>query len=138
MILANGHISPRETFALIERALAMGISKLVITHGLWVNGKEPFTLEELKRLGQMGAFIEHCYVGFLPTDFRSDPKPMVEAIEYIGAEHCIMSTDLGQYYNPPPPEGMRMFIALLLKNGVTEHEIELMAKVNPAKLIGLD
>jgi predicted metal-dependent phosphotriesterase family hydrolase len=31
-----------------------------------------------------------------------------------------------------------MFIALLLKNGVTEHEIELMAKVNPAKLIGLD
>jgi hypothetical protein len=138
MILANGHISPRETFALIERALAMGISKLVITHGLWVNGKEPFTLEELKRLGQMGAFIEHCYVGFLPTDFRSDPKPMVEAIEYIGAEHCIMSTDLGQYYNPPPPEGMRMFIALLLKNGIPEHQVELMAKINPAKLLGLD
>jgi hypothetical protein len=138
MILANGHISPRETFALVEAAQKMGISKLVITHALWVNGMEPFSLEELRRLGQMGAFIEHCYVGFLPTDFRNDPKPMVEAIKYIGAEHCIISTDLGQYYNPPPAEGMRMFIGLLLKNGITEQEIELMAKKNPAKLLGLD
>ena len=63
---------------------------------------------------------------------------MVDAIRYIGAEHCIMGTDLGQYYNPPPAEGMRMFIALLLKNGITENEIELMAKMNPAKLLGLD
>jgi predicted metal-dependent phosphotriesterase family hydrolase len=33
---------------------------------------------------------------------------------------------------------MRMFIGLLLKNGITEQEIELMAKKNPAKLLGLD
>jgi predicted metal-dependent phosphotriesterase family hydrolase len=31
-----------------------------------------------------------------------------------------------------------MFIALLLKNGITKDEIELMAKINPAKLLGLD
>jgi len=138
MVLANGHVSPQETFALIEAAQAIGITKLVITHGLWLNGKVRFTLDELKQLGQMGCYIENCYVGFLPTDFRNDPKPMVDAIRYIGAEHCIMGTDLGQYYNPPPAEGMRMFIALLLKNGITENEIELMAKMNPAKLLGLD
>lgn len=138
MILANGHISPCETFALVEMAQKIGISKLVITHALWTNGEESFSLEELHRLGQMGAFIEHCFVGFLPTDFRNDPKPMVEAIKYIGAEHCIISTDLGQYYNPPPAEGMRMFIALLLKNGISAYEIELMAKENPAELLGLD
>jgi len=137
MVLANGHISPRETFALVEAAQKMGISKIVITHALWTNGMEPFSLEELRRLGQKGVFIEHCYVGFLPTDFRNDPKSMVEAIKYIGAEHCIISTDLGQYYNPPPAEGMRMFIALLLKNGITEHDIELMAKENPAQLLDL-
>jgi predicted metal-dependent phosphotriesterase family hydrolase len=33
---------------------------------------------------------------------------------------------------------MRMFIALLLKNGIGEREIELMAKINPAKLLDLD
>jgi hypothetical protein len=138
MVLANGHISPKETFALFEAAQAVGIKKLVVTHGLWVNGSVKFTLDELKKLGQMGAYIEHCYVGFLPTDFRYDPKPMVDAIKYIGAEHCIISSDLGQYYNPPPSEGMRMFIALLLKNGISEHDVELMAKKNPAKLLDLE
>jgi hypothetical protein len=138
MVLANGHISPQETFALVEAAQAIGIQKIVITHGLWVNGKVRFTSDELKRLGEMGCYIEHCYVGFLPTDFRYDPKPLAEAIKFMGAEHCIISSDLGQYYNPPPAEGMRMFIALLLKNGISEHEVELMAKKNPAKLLGLD
>jgi hypothetical protein len=138
MVLANGHVSPRETFALFEAAQAMGITKLVVTHGLWQNGSVKFTLDELKKLGQMGAYIEHCYVGFLPTDFRYDPKPMMDAIKYIGAEHCIMGSDLGQYYNPPPAEGMRMFIALMYKNGISAPEIELMAKKNPAKLLDLD
>jgi hypothetical protein len=138
MVLANGHVSPRETFALFEAAQAMGITKLVVTHGLWQNGSVKFTLDELKKLGQMGAYIEHCYVGFLPTDFRYDPKPMMDAIKYIGAEHCIMGSDLGQYYNPPPAEGMRMFIALMYKNGISAPEIELMAKKNPAKLLDLE
>ena len=138
MVLANGHISPQETFALVEAAQALGIKKLVITHGLWTNGLVRFTLDELKKLGQMGCYIENCYVGFLPTDFRNDPKPMVDAIKYIGAEHCIISTDLGQYYNPSPAEGMRMFIALLYKNGIPAPEIEAMAKKNPAKLLDLD
>jgi hypothetical protein len=138
MVLANGHISPKETFALFEVAQAMGINKLVVTHGLWVNGSVKFTLDELKKLGEMGAYIEHCYVGFLPTDFRYDPKPIMEAIKFIGAEHCIISSDLGQYYNPPPAEGMRMFIALMYKNGITAREIEYMAKENPAKLLDLE
>ena len=138
MVLANGHVSPHETFALFEAAQAMGITKLVVTHGLWINGSVQFTVDELKKFGQMGAYIEHCYVGFMPTDFRNDPKPMMDAIKYIGAEHCIMGSDLGQYYNPPPAEGMRMFIALMYKNGITAPEIELMAKKNPAKLLDLD
>ena len=138
MVLANGHVSPRETFALFEAAKAMGINKMVVTHGLWVNGSVKFTLDELKKLGEMGAYIEHCYVGFLPTDFRYDPKPMAEAIKFIGAEHCIISSDLGQYYNPPPAEGMRMFIALLLKNGLSPTEVEFMAKKNSAKLLDLE
>ena len=122
----------------VYAAQKKGIKRLVVTHGLWTNGLVRFTLDELKQLGQMGAFIENCYVGFLPTDFRNDPKPMADAIKYIGAEHCIMSTDLGQYYNPSPAEGMRMFIALLLKYGISAPEIEFMAKKNPAKLLGLD
>jgi hypothetical protein len=139
MVLASGHISPAEVFALVEKALAKGISRLVITHPLTSEFlKQGLTLEDQRRLAKMGAFIEHTYVGYLPNDLRHDPQILVEAIRTIGAEQTIISTDLGQYDNPPPSEGMRMFIGLLLRNGVTEHEIELMAKLNPAKLLDLD
>ena len=138
IILASGHISPEETFALVEGALAAGISKIIVTHALPHSFEKTLTLEEQSKLGQMGAFVEYVYVGFLPNEFRDDPQRLVKAIRGVGAERCIISTDLGQYNNPSPAEGMRMFIALLLKNGMTEYEIELMAKVNPAKLLGLD
>jgi predicted TIM-barrel fold metal-dependent hydrolase len=138
MVLASGHLSSRETIALVEAALAIGISKCVVTHASTHSFERSPNLEEQHRLGQMGAFIEYVYVGFLPNEVRNDPQQLVKAIRGVGAEHCIISTDLGQYYNPLPAEGMRMFIALLLKTGISEREIELMAKVNPAKLLGLD
>ena len=71
-------------------------------------------------------------------EFRRDPKLMAEAIRVVGAERCILSTDLGQVYNPAPAEGMRMMIGYMLKCGLTEKEIELMVKTNPARLLGLD
>lgn len=55
----------------------------------------------------------------------------------ISAEHCIMNTDLGQNYNPPALEGMRMFIATLLRKGLEAKEVEMIVKINPIKLLGL-
>ena len=63
---------------------------------------------------------------------------ILEAVRSVGAERCIMSTDLGQAHNPAPAEGMRMAIATMLRCGLTEREIEVMIKANPAKLLGLD
>ena len=140
MVLATGHISPEEIFALVEEALRLGINKLLITHPLdkEFSDRVP-SMEELKRLAAMGAIIEHTFVAHLPTEFSRNPAHTVEAIRELGAEHCIISTDLGLFtYNPPPAEGMRMFIATLLRHGMAPEEIELMAKVNPAKLLGLD
>ena len=140
MILANGHLSPIETFVLVEEAVKMGIAKLVITHAhiIPVKFEQTFSLEDQYRLGQMGAFIEYGYFALLPNEIREDPQNVISGIKSVGAQHCIISTDLGQYDNPPAAEGMRMFIALLLKNGITRDEIELMAKINPAKLLGID
>ena len=38
----------------------------------------------------------------------------------------------------PPAEGMRLFIATMLRSGLKEQEIETMVKTNPAWLLGLD
>ncbi len=139
MVLASGHMSPAETFALVDRALRVGIEKVVITHPLDVEFVEhALNLEELQRLAGMGAYIEQTFVTMLPTEFCHDPKHRGETVKAIGVDHCIMSTDLGQYWNPPPAEGLRLFIATLLRIGISEKEIEVMAKRNPAKLLDLD
>ena len=140
MVLATGHISTEEIFALFEEALKVGIRKLVVTHPLdkEFSNKTP-DMEEMKQLAAMGAILEHTFVCHLPTEFSRNPAHTVAAIKELGAENCIISTDLGLFtFNPTPVEGFRLFIASLLRSGCTPDEIELMAKVNPARLLGLD
>ena len=139
MVLATGHISPAETHVLIKEAVKVGISKLIITHPLEQGiSVEPFALEDLQRLARMGAFIELTCLGLLPTSGGNNASKIVEVIKAIGARYLIMSTDLGQAYNPTPAEGMRLFIATLVNKGIASEEIDLMVKVNPGKLLGLD
>jgi len=139
MVLASGHISPQEDFALFTEAQKMGIKKMVITHPTDAEFLEKTcTIEELQKLAKMGAYSEFTMVGILPNEFCHDPAKIVSYIKAIGPEHCIVSTDLGQPQNPLPVEGLRLFIATLLHHGLTQKEVELMVKVNPAKLLDLE
>jgi len=138
MVLASGHMSPVETFALEEEARRLGINKFVVTHPLDHEFfSQAFSKNELILLAKNGAFIEFTLIALLAWEFRHDPAEIVDVIKTVGAEQCIVSTDLGQIWNPRPVEGLRMFIVTLVKYGVTEDEINLMIKTNPAKLLGL-
>ena len=138
MVLASGHMSPAETFALEKEARALGIGKFVVTHPLDHEFfSQAFGKQDLVLLAKNGAFIEFTLIALLTWEFRHDPAEMVDVIKAVGAEQCIVSTDLGQIWNPRPVEGLRMFIVTLVKYGVTEDEINLMIKTNPAKLLGL-
>jgi hypothetical protein len=55
----------------------------------------------------------------------------------IGPSHVIMSTDLGNAVNPVHTAGMRSYIQALLKEGMTQDEIDIMARNDPAYLLGL-
>ncbi|MFC1934417.1 DUF6282 family protein [Chloroflexota bacterium] len=139
MILATGHISTSEAFALVDEARRKGVSKIVATHPLLEEVGAHLSLEEQQRMAEKGAFIECCIAEIMPGSLaRVDAMKIVEAVRAVGAEHCILSTDLGQATNPAPAEGMRVGIAVMLQCGLTEKEIELLVKVNPAKLLDLD
>lgn len=138
IVLASGHLSPMETFSLAEEAQKTGFSKLVITHALQSQLTDSaLSQDEIIQLSRSGAFIEHSFWGWMPAVSQADPKQVVESVKSTGPEHCILSSDFGQIYHPPAPEGMRLFIATMLKNGLNENDIELMVKTNPAKLLGL-
>jgi hypothetical protein len=138
IVLASGHMSPTETFVLEEEARRLGIDKFVITHPLDHEFfSQAFSKQDLIQLAKNGAFIECTFLALQASEFRHDPAEMVDVIKTVGADKCIMSTDLGQIWNPLPVEGLRMFIVTLLKYGITEDEINLMTKTNPGKLLGL-
>lgn len=140
-VLATGHLDLAEQLALIREARRRGIEKIVATHAFTVAGPE-----DQLRLAEAGAIIEHCFLYLLPTTKtqlagtpapRLDPDLLVEAIRLVGAERCLISTDLGQAHNLPPTEGFRMFVALLLRAGLAPEQVERMAKTNPRSLLGL-
>ena len=60
-----------------------------------------------------------------------------KAIRTIGAKHFLIASDLGQAGNPLHPEGLRAFIRGLQAQGISDAEIGMMARLNPARLLGL-
>lgn len=137
MVLAAGHISTAESMALIQEARNMGIHWLVVTHATTMTYWTGMTVEDMKALAGMGAYIEHCMHVMMPTTYRMEPKDMVKIISAIGPEKCILSTDFGQDYHPMPVEGMRMGVATMLRSGLEEVEVGMLVKDNPARLLGL-
>ncbi len=140
MVVGSGHISTDEIFKMVDYAQSIGIWKLVINHALALSSprysKGP-GITELKQLAKKGVFIEHVLAGLMPTFGRKDPKEYANSINEIGSEYAIMSTDMGQGYNPPAPDCLWMFIGIMLRSGVSPRDVEVMVKENPARLLGL-
>jgi len=137
MTLATGHLSTREIFELLKCTDSVGLERVVITHPLSIGVGPTASIEEQRQMMRKGVFFEHCFTATMPNSDRLDPGKIAEAVRAIGAEHCILSTDFGQIFNPPPAEGMRMYIETMRRFEITDDEIILMIRTNPAKALGL-
>jgi hypothetical protein len=62
-------------------------------------------------------------------------EKIAEQIKGVGADNCIISSDVGQTFSPPPSEALYLFSQLLLACGLTVSELEVMMVKNPSKLI---
>jgi len=139
VVLGSGHLAPNEVFTLVEECLADGLKKVVITHVLQDQLMDVIlTNDEIVRLARMGAIIEYSYWTCRNNISNTDPTLIVESIKLVGAENSILTTDFDQIENPPAPEGFRDFIQVLMDGGISEKEIEIMVKTNPARLLNLD
>ena len=59
-------------------------------------------------------------------------------IRELGPANVVISTDLGQPQNPLPVEGLRLLIATMLHHGLSQDQVEAVAKRNPASLLNLE
>jgi len=132
LVLAMGHSSPQEVLALIPFARAKGVENILITH---VFGQDA-SFSQIQQMAATGAIMELDWLAAY-----TDPPILneyVEVIQSVGAESFIISSDFGQEGNPDHVSGMRAFIAALRSREISQQQIDVMAKQNPAKLLGLD
>ena len=133
LAIASGHVSPAETILLFRAAAEMGITRLIATHPTHWS-----TMEELLEMARLGAYVEHTFLSCMPSRGRATPAEMASLIGELGPERCVLTSDFGQWMNPPPAEGMRMAIAELLNAGMTANDVTMVVKTNPRALVGAD
>jgi hypothetical protein len=134
-VLATGHVSKAEVFAVTAEARNRGI-EVIITHPLAGPRGPLISTAEAQELAGMGAYIEFTFAHCMPPITMS-PEEMSVFVKAIGPERCVLSTDFGQRFNPPATEAFRMMLDALLRLGrLTEDELTIMVKVNPCRILG--
>jgi hypothetical protein len=137
-ILGTGHVGIPEARAVVREAAARGVQRIVITHPIasFLNYGEA----DMKEMLDLGAtFLEHTWNDVTrnvahPREIRD----IIQAVRALGSDKCILSTDAGQWLNPPPAQQMGIMIKEMLNHGLTDAEVRAMVAGNPARLLGLD
>ena len=130
MAVASTHASFADTEMLVRLAGSVGLERLVVTNPI-----ARFGADEGSQLLSQDLYVELPLLSYYPAQ---DAGERLQAdIDKIGADRCIVSTDFGQWTNPPPAEGMRVAIAAMLDAGMREAAIGKVVRTNPLACVGL-
>jgi hypothetical protein len=130
--LATGHLSRDEIMAVVDAAVADGVSRIIVTHPEFTSQRLSAT--DQRELADRGAMLERCFT--TPYTGKVAWSEMLDNIRAAGPENSFLSSDLGQPFNPPVEDGLALMADHLLEAGFTRDEVHRMAVVNPARLLG--
>ncbi|HEY0279480.1 MAG TPA: DUF6282 family protein [Solirubrobacterales bacterium] len=134
-LVASGHLGREETTVLAEEASAAG-ARLLLQHPDYsVPGLGAEAQAELAARFPTATF-ERC--AFVASPGAPEPLPierMVEAMQAVGLERNVVSSDLGQPANPPYPEGFVAFAAALESAGIARADLAPMLSTRAASLV---
>jgi hypothetical protein len=146
LVLATGHVHPEEIVAVVKKGKELGVKNMLITHGL--TNVPGLSMAQAKEVTDMGAVIEICFLQFqagpnAPLAFLThwtqiNARHVAQAVKEFGAKSVIVSTDLGQSANITHPDGIEVAIAAMKKEGISDADIDIMMRKNPARMLGLD
>jgi hypothetical protein len=126
VVLATGHATPEEHLLLAREGRRQGL-QVLLTH--------PGDIPQLPEAAKLGAFIEITAATIYKTE--ANRTAAANLIRKVGAESIVVSTDCGQTGNVYPTDCLALAARGLRAHGITQGEIDLMYKTNPAKLLGL-
>jgi hypothetical protein len=132
MALATGHLHQDESVRVIDAALDEGVRRIVVTHPEFTSQR--IGLERQRELAAKGALLERClttpYTGKVAWDL------WFSNIRAAGPENSVLSSDLGQPFNPPVEHGLALCADKLIEAGFSDTEIRTMAVHNSRWLVG--
>lgn len=137
-VLGTGHISPEESFLVVDEAKNMGIDKVVITHPeWWVVGMS--IEDQLRLVKEYDVYLERCYAQNMGGGaYKSNLPENVEVIRACGYKNVLISTDGGQVENPHWEIALGEYLDYLADHGIPEEEIYYMTHTIQERLLGLD
>jgi hypothetical protein len=134
MTLATGHLSTAESEAVVPVAREEGVRRIVITHPEFTSQR--IAADKQRALAAHGALLERCFT--TPYTGKVAWELWFDNIRAAGPENSVLSSDLGQPFNPPVEDGLAILADMLLAEGFTEQEIRTMAVHNSRWLAGVD
>jgi hypothetical protein len=132
LLLATGHLARDEIFAVVDAALSAGVADIVITHPEFP--AQSLSVPDQVALAERGALLERCMT--TPHTGKIAWEQWIQNIRDAGYEHSVLSTDLGQTFNPPVEDGMGIMVDRLLAAGFSDEEVHVMAVVNSRRVAG--
>ena len=135
LTLETGHSSAEDGLLIIREARRRGVQHIVVTHAM--APEIGMTIPQMQQAARDGAYIEFVYSGTLGPNAKVSIPDFAKAIRAVGPNSCILASDLGQVGNPFHPDGLALFFEALRKEGISQADIDLMSKTNPAKALGL-
>lgn len=134
MTLATGHLSADESAVVVPAARAAGVRRIVVTHPEFTSQRMGADLQT--ELAGHGALLERCLT--TPLTKKVSWDTWLGNIRAAGAENSVISTDLGQPFNPPVEDGLPLTADILLGSGFSEEEVRVMIVHNSRFLAGAD
>ena len=135
VILGTAHLQANEILALAEFSKDVNYGKLLITHPYF--NPPNLTVAQQKELTDLGATLELCGGNLYPIPGVGRIENYQQTVAEIGAASIILTSDAGQPRKSLPAEVLRIFAQCLMEKGISQSEIDVMTKENPARLLGL-
>jgi hypothetical protein len=131
LALATGHLAGDEIVAVVRAAVEEGVRRVVVTHPEFTSQRLP--VAQQRELAEAGALLERCFTTAYTG--KVSWQVLCENIRAAGPAHSVLSSDLGQPFNPPVEDGLALLADRLLAAGFSEDDVHTMAVVNSRRLV---
>lgn len=135
-VLALGHLSFEELRAMTACAADYGHGAVLIDHPNY--SVTDLDVAQQRELVDLGATMNYPFMALSPSYGWIDSEALAANIREVGVDNSVLSSDVGQVFNPSVPESLRLLAEALIKEGFSVQEVRQMAEHTPKRLLGIE